>query len=129
MPDFPAAPQPEGPELAGLLAECLDRYRAALSALRTAEEDVDRAGEQLARDALCYQLVVLAETVASLPEELRAEQPGIPWGRLLILRHEVGRLPRIGSTTVRSICNEALAELQYHLPDLRAIPGIKSVTG
>lgn len=101
------------------LGECIGRYRLALSALRSAEEDNDQGREQLARDALLYRLTLLAETVKALPASVRSAETAIPWQRLLQLRADVTALPRISSQNVRAICNEALAELEYELPALR----------
>lgn len=102
----------------------LDRSQAALrramSALRAAEEEGDRSHEELARDAICYRLVVIGELSAELPESVKDAGEDVPWDRLTQLRGAVEALTRIESTAVRGLCSEPLAELEYALPEMRA---------
>lgn len=90
-----------------------------MSVLRAAQEDVDRADEELARDAICYRLVVIGEIVNALPESVKDAGEDVPWDRLTQLRGAVEALPRIEAAAVRGLCSEPLAELEYALPDLR----------
>lgn len=90
-----------------------------MSVLRAAEEDVDRSGEELARDAICYRLVVIGEVANALPKSVKDAGEDVPWDRLTQLRGAVEALTRIDAKSVRGLCSEPLAELEYALPAMR----------
>jgi len=68
------------------IGEAADGVRKAVKALERAEADGAEDEAQLAFDALLYRLVVIGEAVKSLPAELLASQPKVPWSEIAKLR-------------------------------------------
>ena len=81
------------------LSDILSRISAigdAEHVMTTAEEAGDDALVAVAFDAILYDLVVIGEAVRALPDDLMAQEPGVPW-RLIVgmrnhLAHEYFRL-------------------------------------
>ncbi len=68
------------------ISEAAEGVRKAVQALERAEAGSAEDEAQLAFDALLYRLVVIGEAVKSLPAELLASQPQVPWSEIAKLR-------------------------------------------
>ena len=67
----------------------------------------------MAVDAIAYRLVIIGETVASLPPDLLAQEPAIPWSEIRSLRNRlVHAYFGIDPDILWSIVNTDLAPLQ-----------------
>ena len=65
--------------------ERLGDIAGAIETIRTHAVDTS-AGERIKRDAILYNLVILGEAVKGLGEEIRAQEPEIPWRQIAGLR-------------------------------------------
>jgi uncharacterized protein with HEPN domain len=68
------------------ISDAADGVRRAVQALEQAETEKAEDAAQLAFDALLYRLVVIGEAVKTLPAELLALQPQVPWREIAKLR-------------------------------------------
>ena len=68
------------------IGDAVDGVRRAVQALEQAETEKADDAAQLAFDALMYRLVVIGEAVKTLPAELLALQPQVPWREIAKLR-------------------------------------------
>jgi len=68
------------------IGDAVDGVRRAVQALEQAETEKADDAAQLAFDALLYRLVVIGEAVKTLPAELLALQPQVPWREIAKLR-------------------------------------------
>ena len=87
------------------VADAIDRARTADQRLQEYANAGDTAGVQLAFDAILYDLFIVGEVVKSLPADVLADEPDVPWSDIKGMRDVIGHayhqiVPAIIHTTV-----------------------------
>jgi uncharacterized protein with HEPN domain len=89
-----------------------ERVSRAVAAMERAEASGSEDEAQLAFDALLYRLVVIGEAVKSLPADLLARQPQIPWQEIARLRDLLAHhYYRVDAQIIRRTVETPLSEL------------------
>jgi len=100
--------------------ERLDDIAEAVRAIR-AHVAKSRSDEQLRRDAILYNLVIVGEAVKGLTEDTKAKRPEVPWRQISGLRdlltHEYFR---IDMTEITKIVDRDLTALDKAVAALRS---------
>lgn len=99
-----------------------ERLDDIAGAIRTIRTHADRkADDDLRRDALLYNLLILGEAVKALSEDTTARRPSTPWRQIAGLRgllaHEYYR---IDMAEIDKIINNDLAALETAITALRS---------
>jgi uncharacterized protein with HEPN domain len=99
--------------------ERLDDIAEAIKTIRT---HAGRTGDDnLRRDALLYNLLILAEAVKALSEETKARRPETPWRQIAGLRDLLAHeYYRIDMAEIEKIINNDLPALKTAITALRA---------
>lgn len=88
-------------------AQQIQRHDAALAAI-----DAFRGAEELFKDAVHYQLVVIGEAVGALPEDVTTMDPEIPWRAISGLRNRLAHeYFRIDPEAIREVVRRDLPDL------------------
>jgi uncharacterized protein with HEPN domain/DNA-binding XRE family transcriptional regulator len=99
-----------------LLADIRDaaaRAQQAVDAMERASAGRDDDAEQLAFDALLYRLLVIGEAVRSLPADLLAREPQVPWREISRLRDLLAQnYYRVDPQIIRRTVDAPLRDLQ-----------------
>ena len=91
--------------------ERLGDIAGPIETIRTHAVDTS-AGERIKRDAILYNLVILGEAVKGLGEEIRAQEPEIPWRQIAGLRDLLSHeYYRIDMAAINSIIEHDLGPL------------------
>jgi uncharacterized protein with HEPN domain len=70
--------------LGDILGAC--RRIERMAAARTDEQLFD---DEIVRDAILFNIVVIGEAAAGLPDDVQGRYPGIPWSRIKAMRNMV----------------------------------------
>ena len=99
--------------------ERLGDIAGAIETIRTHAVDTS-AGERIKRDAILYNLVILGEAVKGLGEEIRAQEPEIPWRQIAGLRDLLSHeYYRIDMAAINAIIEHDLGPLGAAVSKLR----------
>lgn len=105
--------------IADVLA-AIDRARLAERQLLAAETAGDSEAVAVALDAVLYNLVVIGEAVAALPDELREARPEVPWRDVVDMRNFLAhQYFRVITSVVRDTIDAPLEQLRRACEDLR----------
>ncbi|GAC1384633.1 MAG: hypothetical protein NVSMB4_12210 [Acidimicrobiales bacterium] len=98
--------------IADILA-AIDRTKLAERQLLAAETAGDSETGAVALDAVLYNLVVIGEAVASLPEDLKASRPLVPWRDVVDMRNFLAhQYFRVITSVVRDTIDAPLEQLR-----------------
>jgi uncharacterized protein with HEPN domain len=93
--------------------------RKAVEALERAEADEAEEEAQLAFDALLYRLLVIGEAVKTLPNEILALQPDVPWREIARLRDFLAHhYYRVDARVIRRTVEAPLDQLTAAVAEL-----------
>ena len=102
--------------------ERLDDIAQAIAVIRRHVAD-RKTDEQLRRDAVLYNLLILGEAVKALGEETKAKRPEIPWRQIAGLRDLLAHeYYRIDMAEIESIVKRDIAPLDAAIRALRRRP-------
>ena len=95
------------------ISEAAAQVSRAAAALERAESDGAEDEAQLAFDALLYRLVVIGEAVKTLPADLLARQPQVPWREIARLRDLLAHhYYRVDAQVIRRTIEAPMDELR-----------------
>jgi uncharacterized protein with HEPN domain len=99
-----------------------ERLDDIAQAIRTIRTHADRAAdEDLRRDALLYNLLIVGEAVKALSEETKALRPDTPWRQIAGLRDLLAHEHyRIDMAEIDKIINNDLPALKAAITALRS---------
>ncbi len=88
------------------------RIESHTRALQNASYERDPAEADVYKDAVHYQLIVIGEAIAALPDEVKAMDPEIPWKAIVGLRNRLAHeYFLIDPAAIREVVEKDLAEL------------------
>ncbi|MFM9134735.1 MAG: DUF86 domain-containing protein [bacterium] len=95
------------------ILHAINRARIADKRMRLAQSLADDVGLQIAFEAILHNLFVIGEAVKSLPPEMLAEDPELPWNEIAAMRDVIGhRYHRIVPDIVHRTVEEDLVPLE-----------------
>lgn len=104
------------------ITDATEGVRRAVQALERAEAEKAENAAQLAFDALLYRLVVIGEAVKSLPAELLALQPQVPWREIAKLRDLLAHhYYRVDAEVIRRTVDAPMEQLRDAVAKLIAV--------
>jgi uncharacterized protein with HEPN domain len=104
------------------ISEAAIGVRKAVDARERAEADDAQEEAQLAFDALLYRLLVIGEAVKSLPAELLAQEPDVPWREIARLRDLLAHhYYRVDAHVIRRTVEMPLDQLTKAVRELLAM--------
>lgn len=91
----------------------LEDILAAIERIRADEERLDGPDHRMAFDAVLYNLVVIGEAVAALPQQVRDDAPEVPWRDVVATRNYLAhQYFGVSGQIVRRTLDEPLAVLR-----------------
>lgn len=101
------------------ILQAVARIESHTKAMKDASYERDPAEADVYKDAVHYQLIVIGEAIAALPDEVKERDPEIPWRAIVGLRNRLAHeYFLIDPSVIRDVVERDLADLSTRVRKL-----------